>query len=104
MRVAEFACEDDALDRYLRSYASQDVRRGVARVFVASPLQDAGSISAAILPDALRKRLPRYPVSIALLRRLAVDVSFQRRGLRSGLLAGVCQKVAAASKLSPWGA
>lgn len=110
MRVAEFACGDEALDRYLQNYASQDVRRGVARVFVASPLHDsgcvagffslsAGSISASNLPDALRQRLPRYPVPIALLGRLAVDGAFQRRGLGSVLLADACQKVVTASQV-----
>ena len=110
MGVAEFDCGEDALNCYVQRYATQDVRRGVTRVFVASPVEEpsrvagffslsAGSISATSLPDALRKRLPRYPIPVALLGRMAVDKAFQGRGLGAVLLADVCQKVVRASEV-----
>lgn len=37
-RTADFDCGEKALDEYLQRYASQDMKRGVARVFVASPV------------------------------------------------------------------
>ncbi|MDP2835214.1 MAG: GNAT family N-acetyltransferase [Pseudomonadota bacterium] len=105
-----FRCGEPALDEYLRRYASQDVRRGVARVFVATPADDlprlagffslsAGSVQAADLPESVRRALPRYPIPVALLGRLAVDATFQGRGLGSILLADACQKVAHASQV-----
>lgn len=108
-RTADFACGEQALDEYLQRYASQDIKRGVARVFVASPAEQprvvagfytlsAASIAAETLPEKWRKKLPRYPVPVALLGRLAVARQFQGQGLGSILLADACKRVAAASK------
>lgn len=106
--TADFQCGSAALDEYIRRYASQDVRRNVARVFVATPESDpqqlagyftlsAGSVNCANLPATLAKKLPRYPVPVALVGRLAVDTKFQGKGLGSILLADACQKVQQAS-------
>ena len=46
----------------------------------------------------LHKTLPRYPVPVALIGRLAVNTDFQGKGLGSILLADACQKVIKASK------
>ena len=43
------------------------------------------------LPSSLQKGFPRYPLPVLRLARLAVDASFQRRGIGSALLAHVCQ-------------
>lgn len=86
----------------------QGVRRGLTRIFVSTPDQapkqlagflslSARSISAETLPEAMRRKLPRHPVPIALLGRLAVDTPFKRRGLGAILLADACLKVAKAS-------
>lgn len=107
--TADFTCGEKALDEYLQRYARQDIKRGVARVFVASPVEQpqvvagfytlsAASIAAETLPDPLRKKLPRYPVPVALLGRLAVSLPFQGKGLGSILLADACKRVAAASE------
>lgn len=106
--LANFRCGQSPLDEYLRRYASQDVRRNIARVFVAAPeLQprrpagfftlSAGSVNCSDLPPAVARKLPRYPVPVALIGRLAVDAEFQGQGLGSILLADACQKVARAS-------
>ncbi len=105
-----FRCGQAALDDYIRRYARQDVKRGLARVFVATPEKEprhlagyftlsAAAVSAADLPEALRRKLPRYPVPVALLGRLAVDTSFQGKGLGGILLADALLKVAAASRI-----
>lgn len=103
-----FRCGQPLLDEYIRRYASQDVRRNVARVFMATPETDsrqlagfftlsAGSVGCSDLPESLAKKLPRYPVPVALIGRLAVSTEFQGKGLGSILLADACQKVAHAS-------
>jgi GNAT superfamily N-acetyltransferase len=108
--TADFHCGTVQLDDYIGRYALQDVRRGLARAFVALPVGDAtriagyytlsaASVSASSLPDALRRKLPRYPVPVALLGRLAVDQAFQGQGLGSILLADACIKVARASEV-----
>jgi ribosomal protein S18 acetylase RimI-like enzyme len=106
--AASFRCGQPLLDEYIRRYASQDVRRNVARVFMATPEDEphqlagfftlsAGSVSCSDLPEQLAKKLPLYPVPVALIGRLAVDIDFQGKGLGSILLADACQKVAHAS-------
>ena len=103
-----FQCGSEPLDNYIRRYASQDVRRNVARVFIATPENDpqrlagfftlsAGSVTCSSLPATMARKLPRYPIPVALIGRLAVDSKFQGKGLGSILLADACQKVSKAS-------
>lgn len=105
-----FDCGEASLDLYLHRYANQDIRRRFNRVFVASPPGEpqrvigyyslsAGSLAAADLPQKLRHRLPRYPVPVALLGRLAVDMSYQGRGLGAVLIADALQRIALASQM-----
>ena len=109
--IAQFPCGQPVLDAYLMRYASQDVRRNVARVFVATATGKGGSgsnaaapvagfytLSAASvqcteLPVALAKKLPRYPLPVAMLGRLAVSTDFQGQGVGSVLLVDACKKV-----------
>jgi ribosomal protein S18 acetylase RimI-like enzyme len=85
-----FASGAEPLDRYLRHQAGQDARRRVASCFVLVSDGDrvpigyytlaATSIALAELPEALAKRLPRYPVVPAtLMGRLAIDARHQGR-------------------------
>ena len=105
-----FDCGEASLDLYLHRYANQDIRRRVNRVFVASPPGEpqrvigyyslsAGSLAAAVLREKFRRRLPRYPVPVALLGRLAVDKSYQGHGLGAVLIADALQRIALASQV-----
>lgn len=106
--VKAFHCGVEPLDAYVRRYAAQDIRRNLARIFAAVPDTEparlagfyslsAGNVGAASLPEALRRKLPSYPVPVALLGRLAVDAAFQGQGLGAILLADACLKVVQAS-------
>lgn len=108
INAADFQCGSEPLNDYIRRYASQDVRRNIARVFIATPENDprqlsgfftlsAGSVSCSSLPASLARKLPHYPVPVALIGRLGVDKKFQGKGLGSILLADTCQKVSQAS-------
>ena len=110
INTASFQCGSEPLDDYIRRYASQNVRRNIARVFIATPANDpkqlagfftlsAGSVSCSSLPVFLARKLPRYPVPVALIGRLAVDKEFQGKGLGSILLADACRKVSQASSV-----
>ena len=100
---ASFSCGEPSLDRYIRRQASQDARRRVARVFVASgdsPERIAGyyTLSAASfeknnLPGELARRLPHYPVPAAVIGRLAVDLRSQGSGLGEVLLLDAIHRI-----------
>jgi GNAT superfamily N-acetyltransferase len=105
-----FDCGEASLNLYLHRYANQDIRRRVTRVFVASPPASpqrvigyyslsAGSLAAADLPEKFRRRLPRYPVPVALLGRLAVDKSCQGQGLGTVFVADALKRIALASQV-----
>ena len=105
-----FDCGENSLNQYLHRYANQDIRRRVNRVFVASPPDaprqvigyyslSAGNLDATALPESFRRRLPKYPVPVVLLGRLAVAESRQRTGLGSILLADALQRIAQASQV-----
>ena len=99
-----FRCGVESLDTYLKTQASQDMRRKANAVFVLSP-KDSSTLIAGFftlcayglapgtIPEAARKHIPRYPmVSATLLGRLAVSTEFQGRGLGSVLLAKALEK------------
>jgi GNAT superfamily N-acetyltransferase len=92
-----FSCGVDALDRYFKEQAGQDVRRRAAACFVAREIATdriagfytlaAGGILLTGMPAGLAKRLPRYPmVPVARLGRLAVSLADHGRKLGGALL------------------
>ena len=100
-----FSCGDDALDRYLRATASQDVRRSTAVVHVLVPTAtphviagfytlSASSVALTDLPDSVRRRLPRYPtIPVALIGRLATDLRFRGKKLGAFLLVDALARI-----------
>jgi len=103
-----FSCGAPELDRYIREHASQDVKRDVARVFVAldrgGPVVSgfyglsAASFRKDGLPTDQARRLPHYPVPAVLLGRLAVDENHQGQGLGARLLMDALDRVYLASQ------
>ena len=108
--TAAFDCGQTPLNDYIHRYATQDVRRNVARVFVISPQDDpshvagfytlsAASVQCTELPAQIAKKLPRYPIPVALVGRLAVSQDYQGQGLGSVLLIDACKKVLQAREM-----
>jgi predicted GNAT family N-acyltransferase len=101
---AAFRCGVEALDRYLKTQASQDMRRKANAVFVLVRPKAPGSIVGYFtlcaytvepgrVPDSARKCLPRYPlVSATLIGRLAVARECQGQGIGGILLARALRK------------
>ena len=99
-----FTCGVESQDRYLKTQAGQDVRRKSNAVFVLSAVNDPGrvlgyytlcamSISQGQVPEAARKRVPRYPlVSSTLIGRLAAACDRQGQGFGSVLLADALRR------------
>lgn len=91
-----FESGDEALDRFFRHYAGQNqFRLSLGVTYIA--LEDdrivgfvtvaARHVSAEDLPEKDRKKLPQYPLPALGLVRLAVERSYQSKGLGSRLLA-----------------
>jgi GNAT superfamily N-acetyltransferase len=102
-----FTSGSAALDQYLQTQASQDLRRRITTCFVAVSHDTdevagyytltATNIALSDLSPAIVKKLPRYPVvPAALLGRLAVARSHQGRGLGGVLLADALKRSARA--------
>ena len=106
---ANFRCGEPELDQYFRKFASQDMRRDVAKVFVAVSVVSGDvsgyySLSAAsfqrdALPAAAAKNLPRYPVPAVLLGRLAVDEAQQKCGLGEYMLMDAINRTCLANEV-----
>src|SRR6266581_800921 len=97
---SEFQSNDEALDRFFRKYAGQNQFRhylGVTYVAVEDShilgfaTVAPGQIDVEELPATARKKMPRYPLPILRLARLAVDRSAQSQGLGTQLLRFVCR-------------
>lgn len=100
-----FDCGVEEINSYLQRFASQNEKSGVSQHFVAVPkvgatrilgyyALSAGRLAFQVVPDDLRKRLPRYPVPVAHIGRLAVDVGMQGKGLGSDLLIDALTRIA----------
>jgi GNAT superfamily N-acetyltransferase len=90
-----FSSGDPDLDRFFRQYAGQNQFRhhiGVTYVAVdrgtilGYATVAASHIEVEELPETGRKRLPRYPLPVLRLGRLAVDASAQGKGIGKMLL------------------
>ena len=93
---AGFSCGVEPLDNYLKKQARQDVKKRVAAVFVYTPdgktiggyyTLSQFSVDLGMLPQAIARRLPRYPIVPAtLIGRLAVSTALRGQGIGELLL------------------
>jgi predicted N-acetyltransferase YhbS len=98
-----FRSGDEALDRFIRRYAGQNqFRHHVGVTYVAVDGDRVLGFATVAprhvdvddLPERLRKKLPRYPVPVLGLARLAVDESARSMGLGGQLLRFVLELAA----------
>ena len=93
---AEFNCGKPPLDDFLRGLVSQYEKRHLGRTYVAVRGADkrvfgyytlaSSSVAFQNLPDPAARKLPRHPVPVILLARLAVDQAAQGQRLGETLL------------------
>ena len=89
-----FDCGVPALNDYLKKYALQNQKKHAARTYVATRGNRIvgyyslayGSVSLEDAPQNVKSGLPRHPIPVILLARLAVDSTEQGRGLGAALL------------------
>ena len=92
--TSKFHCGNLALNDYLQKYALQNHLNGSARTYVATMENNIigyyslafGSVSHSEATKRIRQGLARHSIPIILLARLAVDATYQNKGLGKGLL------------------
>jgi ribosomal protein S18 acetylase RimI-like enzyme len=104
----QFACGQSDLDDWFQRRASQDDKRNIARVFVATDdelgvigFYSLSSFTLAIddLPEEVGRKLPRYDaIPAALIGRLARDVRARGKGIGELLLADAVRRILGASR------
>ena len=95
-----FSCGVEALDLYLRRFARQHSDANISRTYVAvNGSTVRGFYSLAMsgirrnkLPEKYQTRFPNFPIPVARLARLAVDLSHQRLGLGDLQLSDALQR------------
>ena len=95
-----FSCGVEALDLYLRRFARQHSDANISRTYVAvNGSTVRGFYSLAMsgirrnnLPEKYQTRFPNFPLPVARLARLAVDLNHQRHGLGELLLSDALQR------------
>jgi GNAT superfamily N-acetyltransferase len=107
-KTDDFDCGRDALNRCLARYAFQNQQAEASQTYVA--LADAkvvgyytlvvGEVAFESAHERLTKGLARHPVPIMLLARLAIETSWQRKGLGSGLLKDAMQRTVQAADIA----
>ena len=92
--IDAFDCGQESLNQWLRKHALQNQGAGAAQSYVGLVggvvigyySLAVGQIEYINAPERLRKGLARHPVPIMLLARLAVDKSWQKKGVGRALL------------------
>jgi GNAT superfamily N-acetyltransferase len=103
-----FDCGEPALDEFLHRFARQNQEKGISRTVVVLPPGESriagyftlslGSLEFSSLPEEDRRRLPRYPIPVVHLGRLAVDRRDRGKGLGALLVAAALQRALAVSE------
>lgn len=106
--VADFACGEESLDRWLHRYAGQGERRDATRTFVVTDERGAvcgyytlvaGQLEHMSATEAVRKGLSQhFPIPVAILTRLAVDERIQGQGLGASLLNDALERICRAAQ------
>src|SRR5689334_13987631 len=107
---AAFSCGNASLDRYLREQASQDVKRGLAAVFVIAAKDaprtmlsyytlSSRELKIDQLPAAIATKAGKYGyVGVTLLGRLAVNEKYKGQGLGALTLMSALDKSLTATR------
>ncbi len=103
-----FKCGVESLDNYFKKQAKQAIKRRISRIFIAtipeSPATVVGyytlstlSIGLSQLPEDIARKLPRHPIPVALIGRLAVSQQAQGQGVGRMLLLDAIKRTLAVS-------
>lgn len=92
-QLDDFACGVDSLDDWLKKRAYQNQLSGASRTYIVLEGEKvvgyyclaSGALELSDAPTKVRRNMPN-PIPVAILGRLAIDKTFQRKGLGVALL------------------
>ncbi len=101
-----FTCGQPNLDTWIDRFAYANQRADMTRVFVSTDDEEhvkgfyalsTGGVDTAQVPQRVAKGVPRHPVPVVILTRLAVHIECQGHGLGRALVRDALIRVATAS-------
>jgi GNAT superfamily N-acetyltransferase len=107
--ASSFDCGSDALNRFISLHALAGQRAGSSQTYVATTGTTTisgyytlvvGHVAQDEAPERLAKGLPRHPVPVVILARLAVDRTWQGKGLGAALLTDAMRRVLQAADIA----
>lgn len=106
--LADFDCGSEPLNRFLKSFALSNQNSGSSVTYVALVGSAvAGYFSLVVgeaafddAPERLAKGLPRYPIPVMIIARLAVDLRIRGRGFGAALLADAMRRTLAVADIA----
>lgn len=107
-----FDCGESTLDKYLKMFALQQIKKNIARTFVLiasnDPARIVGFYTVTLpdleivkLPREYSKKLPTYPLPTMKLARLAIDKKFQNKGHGKLLIIEFMRRALEVSRVAP---
>lgn len=100
---AGFDCGVESLSVFLKKFARQNQRLSIGITYIATYPDDntilgyytlsAGDIQFKNMPTSLSKKLPKYPIPIARIGRLARNISVKGQGIGTLLLMNAFERV-----------
>jgi len=106
--TADFNCSEPALNQFLVRHALQGQNAGSSTTYVALHNEkvvgfytlSVGQVAHAEAPERLKKGMPRHPVPIMLLARLAVITDWRGQGVGGGLLKDAMRRTLQAADIA----
>ncbi len=106
--ASSFDCGNDALNRFIKLYALQGQRAGISQTYVAITGDNVAGYHTLVVgnvvydeaPERLKKGIPRHPVPVIILARLAVDTRWHGKGLGAALVTDAMRRVLQAADIA----
>ncbi len=106
----QFDCGDTNLNIFLKKYALQNDKNNSSKTYVSTYKKTKniigyytlayGSVSHAEATEEVKKNMPKYPIPVMILARLAVDKNYKNKGIGAGLLKDAISRTMQASEIA----
>jgi len=105
---SSFDCGSEPLNRFLKLHAMPGQSAGISQTYVAAAGSAivgyhtlvVGHVAHDEAPERLAKGVPRHPVPVIILARLAVDRTWQGKGLGAALVVDAMRRVLQAADIA----